>query len=40
MIERRLTCLSVLLSISSALVVFEQWSTSVQWMLSTLEDLE
>jgi hypothetical protein len=37
---RRPTSVSWVLSVRSALVVFEQRSTSVRWLLSTLEVLE
>jgi len=40
MMRRRPTSVSWVLSIRPALVVFEQWSTSVWWLLSTLEGLE
>jgi len=40
MIRRKPASVSWVLSIRSALVVFEQRSTSVRWLLSTLEGLE
>jgi len=40
MMRRWPTSLSWVILIRSALVVFEQWSTSVRWLLSTMEGLE
>jgi len=40
MMRRRPTRVSWVLSIRFALMAFEQWSTSVWWLLSTLEGLQ